>query len=188
MSFKVLVIPEDPTYNGAILKPIISSIVANAGKPRARVHVLTDPHLGGYDHAMRAIKGQLIDKYCYWDLWIFMPDADRATPAAMQALEADLSARDVRLLCCPAEPEAEIYACAAYRGDISLEWKQARQHPQFKEIVFEPLLATYGDVRRAGGGRDLMVAESLKNLPLLLQLCPELEVLRNRIAALIQNN
>ena len=31
-----------------------------------------------------------------------------------------------------------------------------------------------------------MMAESLKNYPLLLQLCPELRTLRNRIAMLVQ--
>ena len=36
-----------------------------------------------------------------------------------------------------------------------------------------------------GGGRDLMIGESLKNLPLLYRLCPELTSLRDRIAAVL---
>ena len=186
MSFKVLVIPEDPTHNGYILKPLVQAILADAGRPRAVVTVLTNPWLGGYDHARRAVAGELVDRYGHWDLWLFMPDADRASPAAMQALEAELEARNVCLLCCPAEPEAEIYACAAYRDALPGGWAQARQHPRFKEDLFDPLLAEHGDTRRAGGGRDRMVAESLKNYPLLLQLCPELRNLRDRIAALLQ--
>jgi hypothetical protein len=55
-----------------------------------------------------------------------------------------------------------------------------------KEDIFEPLLRKHGDDRRAGGGRDLMIAASLKNLPLLFQLCPELKILRDRIANLVQ--
>ena len=100
--------------------------------------------------------------------------------------KAELAGRNVRLLCCPAEPEAEIYASVAYRTTLGVDWAAARQHRRFKEALFDPLLSQYGDTRRAGGGRDRMVAESLKNYALLLQLCPELRTLRNRIAALLQ--
>ncbi|MFO1523674.1 MAG: hypothetical protein U1G05_16920 [Kiritimatiellia bacterium] len=37
MSFKVLVIPEDPTNNGYILKPLVQAILDDAGRPQARV-------------------------------------------------------------------------------------------------------------------------------------------------------
>ena len=181
MSYKVLVIPEDPTHNGYILKPLAEAILADAGKPAAKVNVLTNPKLGGYDHALKAIKGELAERYGFWDLWLFFPDADRAFPDAMAQLEAELSAKGVLLLCCPAKPEVEIYACVAYRSDISMGWDNARQDSKLKEDVFAPLLDKYGEADRAGGGRDLMIAESLKNLALLYQLCPELKSLRDRI-------
>lgn len=185
MSCKVLVIPEDPTHNGYILKPLMQSILADAGKPAAKVDVLTNPKLGGYDHAIRAIKEELPDRYGFWDLWVSIPDADRASPEAMAQLEANLEARNVKLLCCPAQPEVEIFACAPYRTEIAGHWSSARMDPRMKEDIFEPLLRKHGDERRAGSGRDLMIAESLKNLPLLFQLCPELKNLRDRIAATI---
>jgi hypothetical protein len=53
MSFRVLVIPEDPTYNGYILKPLVERMLAEAGKPNARVTLLTNPKLGGYARAAR---------------------------------------------------------------------------------------------------------------------------------------
>ena len=34
---KVLVIPEDQTYNGYILKPLAKEIVADAGRPSVKV-------------------------------------------------------------------------------------------------------------------------------------------------------
>lgn len=185
MSFRVLVIPENPKHNGYILKPLAQALLADVGKPRALVNVLTNPSLTGYDHALHAVRHELADRYGHWDLWLFMPDADRANAAAMQALEAELSQRGVQLLCCPAEPEVEIYACAAWRDQLPGGWQQARGHPQFKEAVFAPLLRAQGDARRPGGGRDRMIAESLRNLPLLLQLCPELQRLRSRLAALL---
>jgi hypothetical protein len=186
MSFKVLVIPEDPTNNGYILKPLVQAIMADAGKPNAKVDVLTNPKLGGYDHALKAIKDELPHRYGFWDLWIFIPDADRASLEAMVSLEKELAAKDITLLCCPAQPEVEIYACAAYRTEVEGGWEAARQDRRMKEDIFEPLLRKHGDDRRAGGGRDLMIGQSLKNLPLLFQLCPELNRLRERIAEVIQ--
>ena len=186
MSLRVLVIPEDPTHNGYILKPLVEAVLADLGKRSARVQVLTSPRLNGYDHARAAIRSELPASYGHLDLWLFMPDADRAGPAAMATMEAELQGRGVPLYCCPAEPEVEIYACAAYRSGIAQGWQAARSNPRMKEEVFAPLLAVHGDHRRAGGGRDLMVAESLRNLPLLYSLCPELKRLRDRVAAHLQ--
>ena len=47
MSLRVLVIPEDPTHNGYILKPIAEMILADVGKPNAKVELLTNPRLTG---------------------------------------------------------------------------------------------------------------------------------------------
>ncbi|MFO1491832.1 MAG: hypothetical protein U1F77_10205 [Kiritimatiellia bacterium] len=185
MSFKVLVIPEDPTNNGYILKPLVQAILDDAGRPQARVDVLSNPRLMGYNHAVKAIREDLPDRYGFWDLWIFLPDADRASATAMEQLEAYLHGKGVNLLCCPARPEVEIYACAAYRSEIPEGWNSAREDLRMKENVFEPLLKRYGDSRRVGAGRDLMIESSLRNLPLLLELCPELRTLRDRIASLL---
>lgn len=181
MSLRVLVVPEDPTYNGYILKPLVQALLAAAGRPRAAVTVLSSPRLTGFDHAMRAIRDELPGKYRHFDLWIFVPDADRAGDAAMAALEADLRREGIRLLVCAAQPEVEIYACVAHRASLDMSWNEARQHPRFKEQVFEPLLARHGDPRRPGGGRDQLVASTLSNFQALLQLCPELARLLERI-------
>lgn len=181
MSFSVLVIPEDPTYNGYILKPLVQAIMADVGKPAAKVHVLTNPRLNGYDQAMTAVRADLPERYGFWDLWLFIPDADRAGVEAMKALERDLATKGIHLLCCPAEPEVEIYACVAYRQEIAEGWEAARKNARMKEEVFAPLLAAHGDPRRAGEGRDLMIADSLRNLRGMFQLCPELQRLRDRI-------
>lgn len=181
MSLRVLVVPEDPTYNGYILKPVIQALLAAAGRPRAVVTVLSSPRLTGFDHAMRAIRDELPAKYRHFDLWIFVPDADRAGEAAMAKLEADLGKVGIRLLVCAAQPEVEIYACVAHRASLGMSWNDARQHRSFKEQVFEPVLARHGDPRRPGGGRDQLVASALSNFQALLQFCPELATLLERI-------
>ena len=186
MSFKVLVIPEDPTWNGYILKPLAKRLLADAGRPAARVELLANPRLKGYAHARRAIREELSDSYQFFDLWLFFPDADRAGADAMRRLEADLRSKDIPLLCCPAQPEVEIYACVGFQDDLPGGWKDARTHPRMKEEVFEPLLQTHGDPRQVGGGRGMMITRSLQNLQRLFQLCPETRDLRDRIAALLQ--
>ena len=183
MSFNVLVIPEDPTWNGYILKPLAKKLMESAEKPKARIEVLANPRLRGYAHALRAIREQLPESYGFFDLWLFFPDADRAGEDAMTRLEADLHARNIPLLCCPAQPEVEIYACVGFRDDLPGGWEDARAHPRMKEEVFVPLLQRHGDPRQAGGGREQMITRSLQNLQRLFQLCPETERLRDRIAA-----
>lgn len=183
MSFRVLVIPEDPTHNGYILKPLIEAICSDVGKPRALVKVLGNPRLEGYDHAARAIRDELPDRYRFFDLWLFIPDADRASPAAMASLEQSTRDKGIALFCCPAVPEVEIYACAGWRDRLGKSWEDVRLDTEMKENVFEPFLERFGDARRAGGGRDLLVAEGLRNLPLLYTLCPELGELAKRLKA-----
>ena len=183
MSFTVLVIPEDPVLNGHILKPLTEAVMADAGRPAAKVDVLSNPRLRGYDDAVKALRSGRLGRYNFKDLWLFFPDADKATGDAMRDLEAHVAAKGATLLCCAARPEVEIYACAAFRDDIPDAWEEARSHPRMKEEIFAPLLASHGDPRRPGAGRDRMIGRSLANLPLLLRLCPELQHLRDRIAA-----
>ena len=186
MSFRVLVIPEDPTWNGYILTPLTQALLADAGKPKTVVKLLENPRLRGYAHALRAIREELPDSYRYFDLWLFFPDADRAGADAMRRLEADLRSKSIPLLCCPAQPEVEIYACVGFRDDLPGGWEDVRTHPRMKEEVFAGLLQTHGDPRRAGGGRETMITRSLQNLQRLFQLCPETRDLRDRIASHLQ--
>ena len=185
MSLNVLVIPEDPKLNGHILKPLAERLLEDAGKPNARVKVLDNPRLRGYDQAVRAIRGQLPQRYEFFDLWLFFPDADRAGTEAVNDLEADLDAQGITLLCCRAQPEVEIFACAAFRGQLPVTWEDARNHRRLKEEVFEPRRSMLQKLQRRvpGGGRRYMIEQSLRNLPLLYRLCPEVERLRDRIAA-----
>jgi hypothetical protein len=182
MSFKVLVIPEDPTFNGYILKPLVEAVLAEAGKPKAKVQMLSKPKVGGFDQARHAIKEILPDSYGHWDLWVFIPDADRATAAAMRDLEEGALARGIRLLCCPAQPEVEIYCCVGRRKDLNApSWEAVRSSARMKEAYFEPLLRKHGEMNRAGGGRESLIAASLSKMETLFRLCPELAALRDRM-------
>ena len=170
-------------HNGHLLQPLAHAILADAGRASAHVRMMGNPRVRGYADALRAIRSEAVGLYGWYDLWLFFPDADRAGRDAMERLEADLEARGVTLFCCPAQPEVEIYACAAFRRDMTETWNEARENPRMKEEVFQPLLDLYGFRGQPAAGREMMITRSLRNLPLLFRLCPELKRLRDRIAA-----
>lgn len=186
MSFRVLVIPEDPTYNGYILKPIVERMLTESGKPNAHVVVLTNPKMNGYAHAVSVIRGDLIDRYRHFDLWLFLPDGDRANNLAL--LESELADRGVHLFCCAAQPEVEAWLLAGYRDELPIPWPQVRQHPRLKEEVFEPFLKRFGDPRGTGSGRERLTREILSNYRGLLSVCPELGELEDRLRGFLAQN
>jgi hypothetical protein len=184
VSFRALIIPEDPTNNGYILRPLITRMLAEVGKPNAQTLVLTNPRLTGYDHAVKAIEEDLPLRYTFYDLWLFLPDADRA--AGAPALEARMQARGIPLLCCASKPEVEAWALAGHRDKLNVSWSGLRTHPRFKEDVFEPFLANFGDMRAAGGGREKLMRQGLANYRGLLEVCPELADLQKRLSQFLQ--
>jgi hypothetical protein len=183
MSYRVLVIPEDPTYNGYILRPLAEKMLEEVGRPNAHVMVLTNPKLDGYDHAVQAVKGELRERYGHFDLWLFLPDADRASN--LDALEHALEGKGIRLKCCAAQPEVEAWLLAGHRKHLGLEWSEIRAHPRLKEEVFEPFLARHGDLRRPGRGRESLMRETLSNYRSLLEMCPELKELDKHLRELV---
>ena len=185
MSLKVAVIPEDPINDRYILVPLAKALLADAGRPAAKVAPLINPRLRGFQTARKAIQEELPGRYGHFDLWLFFPDADVVGPGVLPQLENGVAEKKIRLLCCAAEPEVEIFTCAPFRDELGAPWDEVRAHPRLKDEVFEPLRKRHGDDRRAGGGRKAMVEASLRNLPLLYRLCPEVKRLRDRIEEVI---
>jgi hypothetical protein len=183
VSFRVLVIPEDPTYNGYILQPIVERMLAELGKPNAHVVILTNPKLNGYTHAVSAIREGLIDRYKHFDLWLFLPDGDRASN--LGAIDSELLERGVHLFCCAAQPEVEAWLLAGHRDELPIPWPEVRRHAHLKEEVFEPFLKQFGNSLSTGGGRERLTRQTLTNYRGLLSVCPELAELEDRLRAFL---
>ena len=185
MSFKVLVIPEDPTNDRYILVPLAKALLADAGRPAAKVTALTNPRLRGFQAARKAIREELrlgtdtSISGCSFRMPMW------SGQGVVPQLENGVAEKKIRMLCCAAEPEVEIFTCAPFRDELGAPWDEVRAHSRLKEEVFEPLRKRHGDDRRAGGGRKAMIDASLRNLPLLYRLCPELKRLRERIEKVI---
>jgi hypothetical protein len=185
LSFNVLVIPEDPTNNGHILKPLVARMCAECGRGAAKVKVLENPRTQGYEHAKELIRRSLLEDYSYKDLLLFLVDADgRDRRGEFESLEKEAEARGVRLLCCAAKEEIEVWLLAGHRHRLDPGWQEIRNEISVKERIFEPFLAAHGDPLRTGGGRDLLMKETLGNYSALLKLCPELAELERRLRAL----
>jgi hypothetical protein len=186
LSFKVLVVPEDPTNNGYILKPLVKKILSRCGKPKALVDVLDDPRVGGYEHAKALLRSQLFEDYQFMDLMLFLPDADgKDRTAEFRSLEEEADRQGVRLLCCAAEQEVEVWLLAGYRDRLEIRWQEIRRDTSVKENIFEPFLRAHGNPKAPGGGRDVLMGQALTGYGALLQLCPELAELERRIQEIL---
>lgn len=149
MSFRVLVVPEDPTNDRYILKPLVEALLADVGKPRAKVEVLANPRIQGYEHAKRLLLERLLDQYSHRDLLLFLPDSDlRDRSDEFAHLERAATERGARLLCCAAIPEVEIWLLAGHAESLSVTWSRARSHGGLKESIFGPFLEAHGDPAR----------------------------------------
>ena len=188
MSFDVLVVPEDPTNNGYILKPLVSRMLVTCGKRNARVTVLSNPRANGYEHAKGLLRSQLFDRYRHMNLLLFLPDADGKDRAAeFSALEEEAKRSGIRLLCCAAQEEVEVWPLVGYRDQLGRPWQQIRSEVSVKENVFLPFLASHGNPKAPGGGRDVLMEETLKGYDALLRLSPELAMLERRILEVLES-
>jgi len=182
VSLRVLVIPEDPTYNGYLLKPLAERMLAGCGRARAKVTILTNPRAAGYEHAKRLIRDDLIPTYRSVDLMLFLPDRDGQDRAAeLHALEEHAAQNGVTLLCCAAVEEVEVWALAGHTEKLAERWQDVRANINVKEQVFLPFLAKYGSQREPGEGRKRLMHEAMQNYRGVLARCDELARLEQRI-------
>ena len=178
LSCRVLIIPEDPSYNGYILRPLISRLLRECGRGNAKVSVLTNPKVSGFEHACGKLR-EIVEAYSHFDAMLFLPDADGKDRAPLfTRLESEFSPK---LICCAAVQEVEAWLLAGHTEKLGVSWAAIRNDASVKENVFSGFLDEFGDPRQPGGGRERLMVEALGNLRGLLDRCPELAELQKRI-------
>ncbi len=100
-----------------------------------------------------------------------------------RSLESLAAGKGVKLLCCAAAQEVEVWLLAGHVSELGRGWSDVTSDRSVKENVFDPFLAVHGDPRRPGAGRDLLMKETLQNYSGLLGRCTELHTLQERIKA-----
>lgn len=187
---KVLIIPEDPTLDQHILKPIVERLFADLGR-RARVLMLTDPHMRGVDQALDASTiDTIVGKYPMVDLFLLMVDRDGDRLGnTVKARQREVEYPG-RLVACLAVEEVEVWMLALHRDDLrqtlGARWPEVRAHHDPKEAYAAPFIQTKGWATGVGRGRK----QAMQALPTqwnsLLQVCDELAVLKRRLEGWVQ--
>ncbi|MEX1361880.1 MAG: hypothetical protein AB1Z98_02070, partial [Nannocystaceae bacterium] len=114
---KVLVIPEDPTLDQYVLKPIIERMLADHGL-KARVDALRDPHLRGVAQALDStIVAEIIRDNPMQDLFVLMVDRDCDRLGNSTKAAARVAEHEGRLLACLAHQEVEVWMLALHRTE-----------------------------------------------------------------------
>lgn len=179
---KLLVIPEDPTLDAYILKPLVERLCHEAGLKNTRIDVLRDPHLRGIDQALEpAGVRAILDDNPMVDLFLIVVDRDcdrqqsSARAAAREAEHPD------RLLTAVAVEELEVWMLALHKDALPTRWSEIRAECDPKEVYAETFLRASGWSTALGRGRvAAMRGLAGKRWTSLSGLCPELGELLDR--------
>lgn len=179
---KVLVIPEDPTLDKYILKPIVERLFKDVGR-KAQIEVLEDPHLRGIDEALDSdMVERIIAENPMVDLFLLMVDRDCNRYRNEERAEARELEHPGKLLACLAVQEVEVWMVALHREAVDApSWKELRADCDPKERYAEPLLRKLGSPTAVGHGRKQAMREIATQWNALLQRCEELARLRERL-------
>ena len=179
---KVMVIPEDPTLDQFILKPIVEHIFADC-QERPRVQVLSNPRLRGVAQALDAAMLQhIVSMYPMIDLFLVMVDRDgdeQKRPAEARARESE---HPGRVLVCLAVEEVEVWMLALHRARLDDSWQAIRAERDPKERYAQPFLTAHAPRLAPGGGRVWAMRSLGSEWRGLLSVCTEIDELKTRIA------
>ncbi len=194
MSLNVLIVAEDYRRDEYILKPIVTSMLKEVGKPQANVRVCRDPLISGVEDALdpETIEDVILTNPQY-DLFLLLVDRD-AEPTRHERLEtAEANAEQVArqrqvLLAGQAHQEVEVWLLAG-QDDLPNEWNWAdvRDERQAKEQYYGPYVAQKTLTNSPGGGRKPLGEVAGSNYAnRVRRLCDEVQNLEDRVAETIE--
>ena len=185
---KVLIIPEDPTLDRHILKPVVESIFQQIGKP-ARVDMLEDPHLTGVSQALKPemIAGIVLDNPME-DLFLLIVDRDGDNSGHELAAAQLRRSHPDKLLTCLAHQEVEVWMIALHRDKIDTPWREVRSERDPKERFARPFLEKMGWSGLVGRGYKRAMRDLAGQWRSLLSVCPEIAGLQQEIAIWVEHH
>ncbi len=149
---KVLIIPEDPTVDQFVLKPIVTAIFKVLVRI-ARINVLGNPRLRSVNQSLDfKILERIIASYPQEDLFLLLLDRDceETRIEKVKAREQSVLRMNRKLFGCLAIEEIEMWALAVYEGTLPHSWQEMRRecHPKG---AFAPVTIMPGSCRVARG-------------------------------------
>lgn len=181
---KVMIIPEDPTLDSHVLKPIVRRIFKDLNR-KATVEVLQDPHLGGVSQALdKEIVQGILRRERMIDLFLLIVDRDCETTrkTTMEARLAEATREKRPMIGCLAIEEVETWILALHRKELADSWKKVRAECHRKERYFDKLVKEKKWGESLGRGRVAAMRALPGNWKGLRERCPELKELQNEIA------
>ena len=162
MSCRVLVIPEDPTFNGYLLKPLVARL--SGGRTEGAGARFAQSEGGRF----RAGLGGNRERKAARPLRILRPvafssDGDKAKN--LGNLEAVVKGQNAQLIASYLTPEVEVTLIAGHPKANTKGWQKTKRHPRFKEAIFEPFLSAHGNPAAPGQGRERLMCRSSAKLP-----------------------
>lgn len=191
---RVLVIPEDFRKDQYILQPLVTAMLAELGRPRARIQVCRDPLLGGIGEALKTerIKA-IIERYQGMvDLFLLCVDRDGDAHRRQRLNELERTAQQLLPASCAlfaehAWQEIEVWLLAGHDLLAGWSWPVIRAELNPKERYFDRLVQRRGLQDEPGGGRRTLGQEAARRYDRIRQRCPEdIVVLEERIRAWIE--
>jgi hypothetical protein len=179
---KVLVIPEDPTIDQYILRPIVARLFVDLGK-LAQVEILFRPRLRGVAEALDTITlARVVGSFPMVDLFLVIVDRDgiESRKAVASAREAE---RSGHLIVCLAIEEIEVWMLAIHHARLGHPWREIRAEIHPKERFAQPFLQERAPKLNAGQGRAWAMRDLGGQWRGVLRRCPELKALKQRIEA-----
>ena len=135
---RVMVIPEDPTLDQFILKPVVETLFRDLNRV-ARVQVLANPRLSSVVQALDPARlNVIIGSYPQADLFFRLIDRDceQNRINRVHSRESEVMSKGKTLIGCLAIEEVEIWALAIYQGELPARWQEMRQECNPKEAYF----------------------------------------------------
>lgn len=182
---RLLVVPEDPTHDQHVIKPIVEKILEDC-ECRGEVEILRDPHLRGVDEALNAevIAGIVRDNPMV-DIFLIVVDRDCDRMGNEAKAERRENDHSHVLLTCLAVQEIEVWPLALWRAELNVPWSSVRESCDPKEEFFDPFIREKGWQALLGKGRKRAMRALPGNWAGLKAVCPEIQSLSDRLSALI---
>jgi len=176
MSVNLMIIPEDFRKDQYILKPLFQRLLADLGKPNARVEVCKDPHLQGIsDCTNKARLREVFDRYHgIYQHFVLCVDRDGLTGrrTMLNHLQEEFDTGRV-FLAANAWEELETWVLAGLNLPREWRWADIRADVSVKENYFEDLARRRGVSDALGGGRQRLGIEAARSIPAIRQKCRE---------------
>ena len=177
---KVLVIPEDPSLDQYILKPVVEKIFSDLGRS-PRVTVLSNPRLRGVSEALdSATLADVVLTYPMNDLFLVIVDRDGDESRVAVANAREMEHPD-RLFVCLAVEEVEVWMLALHHEILPSPWREVRAEIHPKERFANPFLRGRAPRLDPGQGRAWAMRELGIQWRGVIQRCREIDELRGRI-------